>query len=143
MATKLGKMTKTNSNMSNDFSEGGYGKFLTQSPYYPSDVFEIEEPVKVRGNVPFLRDPDSGLIPYKAGAEILKSCDIMFPLRINLLGVRDIAKILSQEITNMSTKDGVKELNLISYIAPYEPDNKAIMAFLRECKALSPNNISI
>ena len=55
----------------------------------------------------------------------------MFPLRINLLGVRDIAKILSQEITNMSTKDGVKELNLISYIAPYEPDNKDIMVLLK------------
>lgn len=80
--------------------------------------------------MPFLRDPDSGLIPYKADAEILKSCDIMFPLRINLLGLRDITKILSQEITNMNTKKGEKPLRLISYIAPHEPANSSIMSLL-------------
>ena len=90
----------------------------------------MSKPLQDRGNVLFLRDPDNGLIPYKADAEILKSCDIMFPLRINLLGVRDIVKRLSQEIAKMNEEKGQKELRLVNYVAPYEPINNEIMNLL-------------
>jgi len=68
----------------------------------------MAQPMRQHGNNPSLRDPDSGLVPYKADAEILKSCDVMFPLRINLLGMRDITKLLRQEMTTMKLKEGEK-----------------------------------
>lgn len=103
---------------------------MTKKQYCPSEMFEMAKSLRERGNVPFLRNPDSGLVPYKADAEILKSCDIMFPLRINLLGMRELADLLRQE---MGEKDSEKELRLINYIAPYEPVNSDVMSLLAQC----------
>ena len=98
-------------------------------------MFDLAKYQRDRGNVSFLRKPDNGLVPYKADAEILKSCDIMFPLRINLLGMRELADLLRHE---MSKKDSEIELRLIHYIAPYEPVNCEIMSLLTQCQSASP-----
>ena len=60
------------------------------------------------------------MIPYTAGSEILKSCDIRFPLKINLLALRDLAEKLKDEAFN-TKKENAKLLRKVSYVAPYEP----------------------
>ena len=85
-----------------------------------------------------LKQPDKGLIPYRAESEILKSCDIQFPLKINLLALRDLAEKLKDEAFN-TKKENAKLLRKISYVAPYEPQNNDVMNLLAACQALSQN----
>ena len=82
--------------------------------------------------MPFLNKPESGLIPYTADSEILKSCDVRFPLKINLLALRDLAEQLKNESFN-NKKETARELRLISYVAPYEPPNSDVMSLLAAC----------
>lgn len=40
--------------------------YITQSCYGPSEEFEITKHAKEHGNVPMLRNPSKGIIPYQA-----------------------------------------------------------------------------
>ena len=100
--------------------------------YGVGDKFRISKARSDHGNTPFLNNPESGLIPYTADSEILKSCDIRFPLKINLLALRDLADQLKNESFN-TKKETARELRLISYVAPYEPPNSDVMSLLAAC----------
>ena len=54
--------------------------------------------------MPFLKAHNKGLIPYDADSQILRSCDIRFPLKINLLALRDLALLLRDEALNKKPK---------------------------------------
>jgi hypothetical protein len=43
------------------------------------------------GNVSFLKYPNQGYYSYENTCEILKSCDIYEPLKINLLAVKNLS----------------------------------------------------
>ena len=66
-----------------------------------------------------LRYPTQGFIPYNSGHEILKSCDINFPLKLNLLCVREIARSLKNYIGagKIDEKELLK-IPLIKYVVP-------------------------
>ena len=78
------------------------------------------------------------MIPYSANTEILKSCDIRFPLKINLLALRNLVGRLRNEAFQKK-KENAKTIRLISFVAPYEPANSDVMNLLQQCQAISPN----
>ena len=53
-------------------------------PYYPDEKFHIVKHKKMQGNNYSLQNPYQGFVPYCADDQILKSCDIKFPFKINL-----------------------------------------------------------
>lgn len=85
-----------------------------------------------------MRQPDQAMIPYSANTEILKSCDIRFPLKINLLALRNLVGRLRNEAFQKK-KENAKTIRLISFVAPYEPANSDVMNLLQQCQAISPN----
>ena len=77
------------------------------------------------------------MIPYRGETEILKSCDVHFPLKINLLALRDLAERLKSE--RKIKLETAKLLQKISYVTPYEPQNNDVMNLLAACQALTKN----
>lgn len=112
--------------------------FLSQSSYTPIEEFQVTRPLQEHGNVPMLRCPKKGMVPYQADTEILKSCDVMFPLRINLLGARDLARKLVDKAINVDKGDELV-LRAITYCAPFEPVNSDVMNLLAQIQNTSPN----
>ena len=107
------------------------GLDAAKASYTMGDRFRISKNKKDQGHVSFLRQPENGLIPYTADGEVLKSCDVKFPLKINLLALRDLAEILKEDVQNK--KETARELRLVNYVAPYEPVNNDIMNLLAAC----------
>lgn len=91
-----------------------------------------------QGNVLAIREPNKGYIPYSAGHEILKSCDINFPLKIDLLCVRELARSLQSGVS--SPKSDAFKIPMMQYVVPQEPVCNEIQNLLAECQALSRNN---
>lgn len=87
--------------------------------YSAGEKFRINRRRQEHGHVSFLKDPNRGLIPYAADCEILKSCDVHFPLKISLLALRDLTNKLQYEAFDKK-KGNAKELRLISYVVPLE-----------------------
>ena len=84
-----------------------------------------------------VRQPNKGLIPYNAGQEILKSCDINFPLKINLLCVRELARGLQSGVSN--PKAPPFTIPMMTYVVPQEPVCNEVQNLLAECQALNQN----
>ena len=57
------KNKKRDGQSRNSAFDSGY---ITQSCYGPSEEFEITRHAKEHGNVPMLRNPSKGIIPYQA-----------------------------------------------------------------------------
>ena len=110
---------------------------MASSQYMMGEKFSISKVKQDHGHDSFLKRPDRGLIPYKAEGEILKSCDIHFPLKINLMALRELAEKLKEIAFN--NRGDVTIMKKISYVAPYEPQNNDVMNLLAQCQALSQN----
>lgn len=115
------------------------GSAMPGVPYSTNETFQVDQRQQKHGSTSFLRKPSAGLVPYSADEEILKSCDIKFPLKINLLALRDMTQALIDSDALQPKKDYEPTLRLINYAAPFEPVNNDVMNLLAACQAISPN----
>ena len=101
-------------------------------PYYPDEKFHIVKHKKMQGNNYSLQNPYQGFVPYCADDQILKSCDIKFPLKINLLSVRDLVLQVKDKVYGNNQKNPV-EIQKITYTTRVEYQNENIMKLLADC----------
>ena len=88
-------------------------------PYDTSSNFGVTEKKRNQGNTPFIRYPTQGFLPYNSGHEILKSCDINFPLKLNLLCVRELARSFSKFIhAGKVDANSLISIPMIKYVVP-------------------------
>ena len=105
---------------------------LASASYSKGEKFQVTPHKQQHGHVPLLHEPNKGLIPYTADSEILKSCDVKFPLRIRLLALRELAERLRNEAFGKK-KESALDLRIISYMAPQESQNQDVMNLLAQC----------
>ena len=69
-------------------------------------------------------------MPYCTDSQILKSCDVKFPLRISLLAVRDLAQKIKDAYGKL---EDLQQIEKITYVCPQEYENENVMKLLMEC----------
>ena len=98
----------------------------------------MTEKKRNQGNTPFIRYPTQGFLPYNSGHEILKSCDINFPLKLNLLCVRELARSFSKFIhAGKVDANSLISIPMIKYVVPQEPICSEVQNLIAEVQALN------
>ena len=86
------------------------------------------------GNVSFLKYPNQGYYSYENTCEILKSCDIYEPLKINLLAVKNLSQTLQRFIGGKEVaKETPQAVTLMSYVVPQATMCDAVADLLADC----------
>ena len=87
------------------------------------------------GNTCFIKAPKTGrgssFLPYTAETEVLRSCDIFMPLKISLVGVRQLAQILR---TQIGSSNPPQKVQMMSFVVPQgKAPNSAVDDLLADC----------
>jgi hypothetical protein len=100
-------------------------------PYYANEKFTPSAPKQAQGCTPFLADEYAGILPYCADNDILKSCEVNFPLKLDLLACKDLASQIKDVYGYKDQKP--QEIQILKYTVPMEYQNTDVLRLLAEC----------
>ena len=82
-----------------------------------------------------MKYPSHGYISYDLDGDVLQSCDIYEPLKINLLTVKNLSQAL-QRFVNVGKKDAKEtpqNIPLMTYVVPNSELNQDVAKLLADC----------
>ena len=102
---------------------------------YAKDTWQILKYKQNQGSNSFLKYPHQGYYSFSQDATILPSCDVYEPIKIKLLGVKNLCYSLRNHVEK--TKGQVEKsqtLPVISYCEPAAETNSTVLDFLKACR---------